>query len=57
MTRGQGTCMAEWEDQGLETDTVLIAVGGADAKLLADGARAQDEQNEPSSYHRLLPYQ
>jgi threonine dehydratase len=25
---GQGTCMAEWENQGLEADTVLIAVGG-----------------------------
>ncbi|WP_338549281.1 threonine/serine dehydratase [Roseovarius phycicola] len=25
---GQGTCMAEWETQGLEADTVLIAVGG-----------------------------
>ncbi len=25
---GQGTCMAEWEDQGLGADTVLIAVGG-----------------------------
>ena len=25
---GQGTCMAEWEDQGLEADTVLMAVGG-----------------------------
>ena len=25
---GQGTCMAEWEDQGLTADTVLIAVGG-----------------------------
>ncbi|QGX96887.1 threonine/serine dehydratase [Roseovarius faecimaris] len=25
---GQGTLMAEWEDQGLEADTVLIAVGG-----------------------------
>jgi threonine dehydratase len=25
---GQGTCMAEWEDQGLQADTVLIAVGG-----------------------------
>lgn len=25
---GQGSCMAEWEDQGLEADTVLIAVGG-----------------------------
>ena len=25
---GQGTVMAEWEDQGLQADTVLIAVGG-----------------------------
>nr|WP_309502852.1 threonine/serine dehydratase [uncultured Roseovarius sp.] len=25
---GQGTCMAEWEAQGLKADTVLIAVGG-----------------------------
>ena len=25
---GQGTCFAEWEDQGLDADTVLIAVGG-----------------------------
>lgn len=25
---GQGTCFAEWDDQGLEADTVLIAVGG-----------------------------
>lgn len=25
---GQGTLMAEWEEQGLEADTVLIAVGG-----------------------------
>ncbi len=25
---GQGTCMAEWESQGLEADTILIAVGG-----------------------------
>ena len=25
---GQGTCLAEWENQGLEADTVLIAVGG-----------------------------
>ena len=25
---GQGTCMAEWEDQGLAADTVLVAVGG-----------------------------
>jgi len=27
---GQATCMAEWEDQGLGADTVLIAVGGGD---------------------------
>ena len=25
---GQGTCLREWEEQGLEADTVLIAVGG-----------------------------
>jgi len=25
---GQGTVMAEWEDQGLDADTVLIATGG-----------------------------
>lgn len=25
---GQGTCLAEWEAQGLQADTVLIAVGG-----------------------------
>lgn len=25
---GQGTCMAEWEAQGLSADTILIAVGG-----------------------------
>ena len=25
---GQGTCMAEWEAQGVEADTILIAVGG-----------------------------
>ncbi len=25
---GQGTCFAEWEDQGLDADTVLIAIGG-----------------------------
>ncbi|CUH74751.1 threonine/serine dehydratase [Tropicibacter naphthalenivorans] len=25
---GQGTCLREWETQGLEADTVLIAVGG-----------------------------
>lgn len=25
---GQGSCTAEWEDQGLKADTILIAVGG-----------------------------
>lgn len=25
---GQGTCLKEWEEQGLDADTVLIAVGG-----------------------------
>ena len=25
---GQGTCMLEWEEQGLQADTILIAVGG-----------------------------
>ncbi|KMK65686.1 threonine/serine dehydratase [Puniceibacterium sp. IMCC21224] len=25
---GQGSCFAEWDDQGLDADTVLIAVGG-----------------------------
>ncbi|MDE4304662.1 threonine/serine dehydratase [Phaeobacter gallaeciensis] len=25
---GQGTCFAEWQDQGLEADTVVVAVGG-----------------------------
>ncbi len=25
---GQGTCFAEWDNQGLQADTVLIAVGG-----------------------------
>lgn len=25
---GQGTCFAEWQNQGLEADTVIIAVGG-----------------------------
>jgi len=40
---GQGTCMAEWEDQGLQADTVLIAVGGggliAGALASLQGAR------------------
>ena len=40
---GQGTCLAEWEDQGLQADTVLIAVGGggliAGALAWLDGRR------------------
>ena len=41
---GQGTCAAEWEDQGLDADTVLIAVGGGG---LISGAIAwlQDRRN------------
>ena len=40
---GQGTCLMEWEDQGLDADTVLIAVGGggliAGAMAWLDGRR------------------
>ena len=40
---GQGTCLREWEDQGLDADTVLIAVGGggliAGAMAWLQGAR------------------
>ena len=40
---GQGTCMAEWEEQSLDADTVLIAVGGggliAGACAWLDGRR------------------
>jgi threonine dehydratase len=40
---GQGTCLLEWEDQGLAADTVLIAVGGggliAGALAWLDGRR------------------
>ena len=40
---GQGTCLAEWEAQGLQADTVLIAVGGggliAGALAWLQGAR------------------
>ena len=40
---GQGTLMKEWEDQGLQADTVLIAVGGggliAGAMAWLQGAR------------------
>ncbi len=40
---GQGTCLREWEEQGLRADTVLIAVGGggliAGALGCLDGAR------------------
>lgn len=40
---GQGSVMAEWEDQGLEADTVLIAVGGGGliggAMAWLDGSR------------------
>ena len=40
---GQGTCFREWEQQGLQADTVLVAVGGggliAGALAWFDGAR------------------
>lgn len=40
---GQGTCLKEWESQGLDADTVLIAVGGggliAGALAWLSGAR------------------
>lgn len=40
---GQGTCLREWERQGLQADTVLIAVGGggliAGAMAWLQGAR------------------
>lgn len=40
---GQGSCMAEWDAQGLQADTVLIAVGGggliAGALAWLQGAR------------------
>ena len=40
---GQGTCFAEWDAQGLQADTVLVAVGGggliAGALGWFDGAR------------------
>ena len=52
---GQGTCMKEWEDQGLEADTVLIAVGGggliAGALAWLQGARkvvAVEPERAPS---------
>lgn len=39
---GQGTCMAEWDEQGLVADTILIAVGGGG---LIGGAMAWIAQN------------
>ena len=41
---GQGTCMAEWEDQGLQADTVLIAVGGGG--LIAGAMAWLDERRK-----------
>ena len=42
---GQGTCMAEWETQGLQAETVLIAVGGGGliAGALASGTEEKAE--------------
>lgn len=52
---GQGTVMAEWEDQGLQADTVLIAVGGGGliggAMAWTQGARkivAVEPENAPT---------
>jgi threonine dehydratase len=46
---GQGTLMREWEDQGLEADHVLIAVGGGGllAGAMAWGPRARLVAVEP----------
>lgn len=53
---GQGTVMREWEDQGLQADTVLIAVGGggliAGALAWLQGAR-KVVAVEPSSCDAL----
>ena len=57
---GQGTCMAEWEDQGLAADTVLIAVGGggliAGAMAWLDGRRkvVAVEPERASALHAAL---
>ena len=51
---GQGTCLREWETQGLDADTVLIAVGGGGllgGSLAWLGARRKVVAVEP----RLAP--
>lgn len=52
---GQGTAMREWEEQGLDADTVLIAVGGggliAGALAWLEGSRkviAVESENTPT---------
>ncbi len=52
---GQGTCVREWEEQGLKADTVLIAVGGggliAGSLAWLDGRRkvvAVEPENAPT---------
>ena len=42
---GQGTCFAEWEAQGLEADTILIAVGGGGLIAGALGWFGGDKKN------------
>jgi len=57
---GQGTVMAEWEDQGLNADTILIAVGGGGliggAMAWTQGARkivAVEPANAPTLHKAL----
>ncbi len=57
---GQGTVMAEWEDQGLDADTILIAVGGGGliggAMAWTQGARkivAVEPKNAPTLHNAL----
>ena len=57
---GQGSCLAEWEAQGLDADTVLIAVGGggliAGALAWLQGARkvVAVEPETSSALHAAL---
>jgi len=58
---GQGTCFREWDEQGLDADTVLIAVGGggliAGALAWWDGRRrvvAVEPRLAPTLHEALL---
>jgi threonine dehydratase len=57
---GQGTVMREWEEQGLDADTVLIAVGGggliSGALAWLEGSRrviAVESETTPTLHHAL----